>query len=179
MITTCGRAQYGLAWQAGHVRELEKFGVRCSIEDPAIPQKKKNTHTIMTDSGKYIHYGPALTGRQLAFGSLEMCIDAACTGKSTSEPPAWLLEARVYLVIHGRWFVTDEFIDPCSPTRGWARSPSNELTQKQNPSIKTLGYWRVPFQSRIGFEVWYSLESHPRTQSRDLAFESLFVPRPS
>ena len=65
-------------------------------------QKKKNTHTIMTDSGKYIHYGPALTGRQLAFGSLEMCIDAACTGKSTSEPPAWLLEARVYLVIHGR-----------------------------------------------------------------------------
>lgn len=98
VIVTCGRAQYGLASQAGYVGELEKFGVQflqdtcwCSIEEPVIP---KNTKTIMTNSGKYIHYGPGLTGRQFAFGSLAMCVDAACTGKTTGDPPSWLLEAR-------------------------------------------------------------------------------------
>lgn len=99
VIITCGRAQYGLALQAGYVRELEEFGVQflvdtcwCSIEEPIIP---KNTRTIITNSGKYIHYGPGLTGKQFAFGSLAMCVDVACTGKSTGDPPAWLLDARV------------------------------------------------------------------------------------
>lgn len=98
VIVTCGRAQYSLASQAGYVGELEKFGVQflqdtcwCSIEEPIIP---KNTRTIMTNSGKYIHYEPGLTGRQFAFGSLEMCVDAACTGKTTGDPPSWLQEVR-------------------------------------------------------------------------------------
>ncbi|KAH8425160.1 uncharacterized protein LDX57_002909 [Aspergillus melleus] len=99
VIVTCGRSQYSLALQAGYIEELEKFGIQflqdtcwCSIEEPVIP---KNTQTIMTNSGKYIHYGPGLTGRKFAFGSLEMCIDAACTGKTTGDPPSWLLDARL------------------------------------------------------------------------------------
>ncbi|RJE18756.1 hypothetical protein PHISCL_08907 [Aspergillus sclerotialis] len=98
VIVTCGRAQYGLASQAGYVGELERFGVQflqdtcwCSIEEPVIPE---NTRAIMTSSGKYIHYGPGLTGRRFAFGNLEMCVDAACTGKTTGDPPLWLLKAR-------------------------------------------------------------------------------------
>ncbi|KAE8361352.1 hypothetical protein BDV27DRAFT_167000 [Aspergillus caelatus] len=98
VIVTCGRSQYGLASQAGYVGELEAFGVQflqdtcwCSIEEPVIP---KNTRAIMTNSGKYIHYGPGLTGRQFAFGSLEMCVNAACIGKTTGDPPSWLLKAR-------------------------------------------------------------------------------------
>ena len=98
VIVTCGRAQYSLAVQAGYVGELERFGVQflqdtcwCSIEEPVIPM---NTRTIMTNSGKYIHYGPGLTAKQFAFGNLEMCVNAACTGKTTSDPPSWLVEAR-------------------------------------------------------------------------------------
>ncbi|OJZ90847.1 hypothetical protein ASPFODRAFT_29281 [Aspergillus luchuensis CBS 106.47] len=98
VIVTCGRARYGLASQAGYVGELEKFGVqslqdtcRCSIEEPVIP---KYTRTIMTNSGNYIHYGPGITGRQFAFGTLEMCVDAACTGKTTGDPPSWLQGVR-------------------------------------------------------------------------------------
>ncbi|KAM5353151.1 hypothetical protein ACJ41O_001238 [Fusarium nematophilum] len=94
VIVTCGRAQHGLATQAGYVEELEKFGVQfltdtcwCSIEEPVIPKPAK---VIMTNSGKYIHYGPGLTGRQFCFGSLKMCVEAACSGRSTGEPPAWL-----------------------------------------------------------------------------------------
>ncbi|KAK6820354.1 hypothetical protein RU639_007491 [Aspergillus parasiticus] len=98
VIVTCGSAQYSHSLQAGYVRELERFGVQflqdtswCSIEEPVIP---KNTRTVMTNSDKSVHYGPGLTGKQFAFGNLEMCINAACTGKTTGEPPSWLLEAR-------------------------------------------------------------------------------------
>ncbi|CAG8945900.1 unnamed protein product [Penicillium salamii] len=98
IIVTCGRAQYGLASQAGYVGELERFGVQflqdtcwCSLEEPIIP---KSTKSIMTNSGKYIHYGPGLTGRQFSFGNLQMCVDAACTGRSTGSPPSWLQEGE-------------------------------------------------------------------------------------
>lgn len=97
VVITCGRSQYELASQAGYMADLEKFGVRflqdtcwCYIE-PVIPS---NARTTMTNSGKYVHYGPGLTGRQFAFGSLKMCVDAACTGRTTGDPPLWLLEAR-------------------------------------------------------------------------------------
>jgi predicted aconitase/predicted aconitase with swiveling domain len=98
LIITCGRAQYSLASQAGYVKALEDFGVQflqdtcwCSIEEPIIPFDAK---TIMTNSGKYIHYGPGLTGRQFAFGNLAMCVDAACSGKTSGEPPLWLLQTK-------------------------------------------------------------------------------------
>lgn len=98
VFIVCGCSQYELASQAGYVADLEGFGVRflqdtcwCSIEEPVIP---RSTRTIMTNSGKYIHCGPGLTGRQFAFGSLKICVDAACTGRTTGDPPLWLLEAR-------------------------------------------------------------------------------------
>ncbi|CAH0003209.1 unnamed protein product [Clonostachys byssicola] len=94
IMVTCGRAQYSLAAQAGYVAQLEAFGTQfltdtcwCSIEEPVIP---KQAEVIMTNSGKYIHYGPGLTGRQFCFGSLDMCIHAACSGWTTGEPPLWL-----------------------------------------------------------------------------------------
>ena len=98
VVITRGLSQYELASQAGYVADVEKFGARflqdacwCSIEEPVIP---KSTRTFMTSSGKYIQYGPGLTGGQFAFGSLRMGVDTACTGKTTGDPPLWLLEAR-------------------------------------------------------------------------------------
>lgn len=94
LIVTCGRAQHGLAAQAGYVREAEQFGAQfltdtcwCSIEEPIIP---KPARVIMTNSGKYVHYGPGLTGREFCFGSLEMCVEAACSGRTTGNAPSWL-----------------------------------------------------------------------------------------
>jgi predicted aconitase/predicted aconitase with swiveling domain len=81
-IICCGRATYGLATQAGLVAELEKFGAQliedtrwCMIGDPII---KRDIDVIMTNSGKYAHYGPGLTGKRFRFGSLEACVDAVC-----------------------------------------------------------------------------------------------------
>ncbi|KAL6890882.1 hypothetical protein GGI43DRAFT_209467 [Trichoderma evansii] len=84
IIVTCGRATHGLASQAGLIEELERFGVQfitdtcwCMIDEPVIPTSAK---TIMTNSAKYAHYGPGLTGKKFYFGSLVECIDAACSG---------------------------------------------------------------------------------------------------
>lgn len=97
MIVTCSRATYGLASQAGLVDELERFGVQiltdtcwCMITEPAIPPAAK---TIMTNSGKYAHYGPGLTGRGMYFGSLASCVEAACCGSYDAEMPSWLASA--------------------------------------------------------------------------------------
>ncbi|KAJ0419141.1 hypothetical protein BJY00DRAFT_286373 [Aspergillus carlsbadensis] len=94
VIVTCGRACYSLATQAGLVDALEEFGVQfvtdtcwCMIGEPIILASDK---AIMTNSAKYAHYGPGLTGRQFVFGSLAQCVDAACEGDFSRGKPPWL-----------------------------------------------------------------------------------------
>ncbi|KAK0663753.1 Uncharacterized protein DIS24_g1119 [Lasiodiplodia hormozganensis] len=94
LVVTCGRSTHGLATQAGLVAELEQFGVQfvtdtcwCMIQEPVVPHVAK---LIMTNSGKYAHYGPGLTGRRFYFGSLASCVSAACEGFYSGEYPPWL-----------------------------------------------------------------------------------------
>jgi hypothetical protein len=96
IIVTCGRATQDRAREAGILSELERFGVQlitdtcwCMLVEPVIP---KATRTIMTNSGKYAHYGPGLTGRRFHFGSLAACLEAACTGVADGRLPPWLKE---------------------------------------------------------------------------------------
>jgi cis-L-3-hydroxyproline dehydratase len=95
VVVTCGRATHALAGQAGLVEALETFGVRflndtcwCMITEPVIPRAAK---AIMTNSGKYAHYGPGLTGRRFFFGGLASCVEAACSGVFRGEKPQWLV----------------------------------------------------------------------------------------
>lgn len=94
VVVTCGRSTHGLATQAGLVAELEQFGVQfvtdtcwCMIQEPVVPHIAK---LIMTNSGKYAHYGPGLTGRRFYFGSLASCVSAASEGFYSGEYPPWL-----------------------------------------------------------------------------------------
>jgi predicted aconitase/predicted aconitase with swiveling domain len=94
VVVTCGRATHDKIREAGMLLELERFGVQfvtdtcwCMITEPLIPQ---TAETIMTNSGKYAHYGPGLTGRSFHFGSLAACVEAACTGVTSDAPPLWL-----------------------------------------------------------------------------------------
>jgi len=57
------------------------------ILEPIIPPTAR---TIMTNSGKYAHYGPGLSGRGLRFDSLARCLDAACSGRASHDLPSWL-----------------------------------------------------------------------------------------
>jgi predicted aconitase/predicted aconitase with swiveling domain len=94
VVITTGRAIYDRALEAGLVAALEAFGVQfvtdtcwCMITDPLIPPTAR---TVMTNSGKYAHYGPGLTGRRFYFGGIATCVAAAVEGKHRREMPQWL-----------------------------------------------------------------------------------------
>ena len=59
----------------------------CSISEPVFPPEAK---VLMTNSGKYAHYAPGLSGRQVRLGSLANCVDAACSGRAAKDLPHWL-----------------------------------------------------------------------------------------
>lgn len=95
VIITLGREIYAQAQQEGLVDQLRVSGIRfytdlcwCSIVEPIFPVETK---TLMTNSGKYAHYAPGLSGRDVRFGSLSDCAQAAMTGKAPSTPPAWIV----------------------------------------------------------------------------------------
>ena len=94
LIITSGRYIYQKAKAAGLVAELENFGVQivsdtcwCQIGEPLFPPHAK---TLMTNSGKYAHYGPGLIGRPVYLGSMKDCVDVACTGLAKRDLPDWL-----------------------------------------------------------------------------------------
>lgn len=78
----------------GTVAALQALGCRivsdicwCSITEPVFPPETRN---LITNSGKYAHYGPGLSGRTVRFGSLRDCVEAAITGKAPNVLPDWL-----------------------------------------------------------------------------------------
>mmetsp|Transcript_14601 Transcript_14601/g.26394 ORF Transcript_14601/g.26394 Transcript_14601/m.26394 type:complete len:88 (+) Transcript_14601:1713-1976(+) len=52
------------------------------LEPPIIPSNPKSA--ILTNSGKYAHYGPGLTNRRVRFGSMYDCVEAAKSGRVES-----------------------------------------------------------------------------------------------
>lgn len=99
VIITSGPAIHRQAQEAGLVDELQRFGVEfvtdtcwCMITEPIIPPEAT---VIMTNSGKFAHYGPGLTGRRFFFGSLRACVDAASTGLHRATLPPWLHQPAV------------------------------------------------------------------------------------
>ncbi len=94
VIVTLGRDVLAVARHEGLVGRLETAGVRvvpdlcwCSISEPVFPPSAR---VLMTNSGKYAHYAPGLSGRQVRFGSLADCIEAAVTGRARADLPDWL-----------------------------------------------------------------------------------------
>lgn len=92
-IVTLGRDTLAAAKAEGLIEQLELAGVQivqdlcwCSISEPVFPPKAQ---TLMTNSGKYAHYAPGLSGRAVRFGSLADCVKAAQTARAT-DLPDWL-----------------------------------------------------------------------------------------
>ena len=100
-IMACmSRKLYSEANERGHIAPLENFGVEfvndtcwCMLLDPPVIPVHQNS-TIMTNSGKYAHYGPGLTQRSFRFGSMYDCVQAAVTGtynaRTQQSIPRWL-----------------------------------------------------------------------------------------
>ncbi|NDW47858.1 aconitase X [Ruegeria sp. PrR005] len=92
-IVTIGRGERDKLEGDGVLARLQASGVQvipdlcwCSVTEPVLPPA---TRTIMTNSGKYAHYGPGLSGRAMRFGSLAQCAEAALTGRAPGRP-GWI-----------------------------------------------------------------------------------------
>ncbi|KAF2630556.1 hypothetical protein BU25DRAFT_387845 [Macroventuria anomochaeta] len=98
MVVTCGETVFEKASKKGFVQTINDFGGTflndtcwCLIGEPVVERRVKN---IVTNSGKYAHYGPAAVQKGFHFGSLERCVDAACTGSIDRSLPIWLLSMK-------------------------------------------------------------------------------------
>lgn len=94
MIVTVGQNVLRAARDDGTLAKLESFGAQifpdicwCSITEPLLPPQARS---LMTNSGKYAHYAPGLSGREVRFGSLAECAETARTGIAPASPPDWL-----------------------------------------------------------------------------------------
>ncbi len=94
LIVTVGRATLAGLKGEGALARLQAFGATivpdlcwCSISEPVFPPSAR---VVMTNSGKYAHYGPGLTGRRMRFGSLAQCAEAARTGRAPAARPVWM-----------------------------------------------------------------------------------------
>ncbi|MCA1491495.1 DUF521 domain-containing protein [Ensifer sp. NBAIM29] len=94
VLVTAGQEVIAAARSDGTLARLEASGVEvlpdlcwCSISEPVFPV---TTRAVMTNSGKYAHYGPALSGRRVRFGSLADCVEAALTARVPARLPDWL-----------------------------------------------------------------------------------------
>jgi predicted aconitase/predicted aconitase with swiveling domain len=94
VIVTASAAVIAAARGEGFIGRLEASGVSilpdicwCTISEPVFPRL---TRALMTNSGKYAHYGPGLTGRATRFGGLADCVAAALSGEAPAGPPRWL-----------------------------------------------------------------------------------------
>lgn len=93
-VLTIGPAIKQQARTDGTLDALQTCGVTvvsdlcwCSISEPVFPPSAK---VVITDSGKYAHYGPGLSGRTVRLGSFNDCIAAALTGHAPQRLPLWL-----------------------------------------------------------------------------------------
>jgi cis-L-3-hydroxyproline dehydratase len=114
MITT-GRALYDEARAAGAIDELERFGFQfvtdacwCMLTPSVIPG---GPGTVLTNSGKYAHYGPGLINGRVRYAGLAACVDAAETGWYDGMLPDWLDHGQ----ISSKIMVAGEGFEPPTP----------------------------------------------------------------
>ncbi|MBR0555892.1 aconitase family protein [Ciceribacter sp. L1K23] len=94
LTLTVSRTTYDRIVEAGIYAELEAFGATfvrdacwCTVMQPIVPPAAR---LILTNSGKYAHYGPGLSGKQVRFAALSACVEAAVSGRSPDAPALWL-----------------------------------------------------------------------------------------
>jgi predicted aconitase len=75
----------------GFAEPLRDAGVEivvdtCVVVTPILPA---TDGVLMTNSGKFAHYGPSNTGYEVVYGSLEDCVESARTGRVARDEAVW------------------------------------------------------------------------------------------
>lgn len=82
--------------ERGWAESLRTAGVEiivdtCVVVAPILPEKGG---VLMTNSGKFAHYGPANTGYGVVYGSLEDCVASAVAGRVVRDERLWTWESE-------------------------------------------------------------------------------------
>ncbi|MDF3312925.1 aconitase X catalytic domain-containing protein [Rhodococcus sp. T2V] len=92
MITT-NKFVLDQAVRQGWAQTVEEFGARfstdtclCMLNPDMLSEDVK---TVMTNSGKFAHYGPGLVRRGVYFGTINDCVESAVAGIPLTRTPAW------------------------------------------------------------------------------------------
>ncbi len=85
------RATWAEAERARLAEALEDAGITvvtdtCVVVTPILPEAGG---VLMTNSGKFAHYGPANTGYAVLYGSLEDCVETAVSGRVVRDEGMW------------------------------------------------------------------------------------------
>ncbi len=88
---TTSRAIKDILARTGALETLEGFGTSV-VADTCIavaPLVRPGARVLMTNSGKYAHYGPGIIGVESIYGSTAECVDAAMSGRAVVDDSAW------------------------------------------------------------------------------------------
>ncbi len=95
VVITLGRAVRAELEADGTAQAFKSLGVSlvsdtcwCLVSEPVFPP---DARVVMTNSGKYAHYCPGLSGRDVRFGGLSDCAEAAVSGRFSGDYPQWLM----------------------------------------------------------------------------------------
>lgn len=93
-LVTTSRFVHEQAEKQGLLDVLTEFGARvstdtclCMLTEQQLPS---GTVGVMTNSGKFAHYGPGLINRGVYFGSTQDCVESAVLGRPVIATPTWL-----------------------------------------------------------------------------------------
>lgn len=78
----------------GRLKPLEAANVTvvadtCVVVTPILPDTGGGGRVLMTNSGKFAHYGPANTGYEAVYGSLADCVESAVAGAVRRDERLW------------------------------------------------------------------------------------------
>ncbi len=88
---TTSRAIKQILDRTGALETIEAFGTSV-VADTCIavaPLVRPGAKVLMTNSGKYAHYGPGIIGVESIYGSTAECVEAAITGRAAVDDSAW------------------------------------------------------------------------------------------
>ncbi|HET9659398.1 MAG TPA: aconitase X catalytic domain-containing protein [Thermomicrobiales bacterium] len=91
VFVTTSRGVKEILSRNGALAKIEAFGTSV-VADTCIavaPLVRPGARVLMTNSGKYAHYGPGIIGVESIYGSTEECVQAAITGRPDVDDSVW------------------------------------------------------------------------------------------
>ncbi len=91
VYVTTSRGVKEILARTGALETLESFGTDV-VADTCIvvaPLVRPGARVLMTNSGKYAHYGPGIIGVESIFGSTTECVRSAISGRRETDDSVW------------------------------------------------------------------------------------------